>query len=183
MKKYIGFKHSDINTIRTENDSTKFDISIQLVPEVLIKKEDSLKIKFSSAVLMQNYSKCQIYVERGINIYDKDYMCEINIDNNEIILYNGFKEIGETEFIFDEINSNALVDQELIFTLKDIPIKRTDDNEEIFSIEIKTENNGIITQKNNFASTAYFECGYRCKTCDKDNINICLTCLEEYPFY
>ena len=41
----------------------------------------------------------------------------------------------------------------------------------------------MITQKNNLVSKAYFECGYRCRTCEKDNINLCLSCNEEYPLY
>ena len=183
MKKFIGFKHTEVNTVRTINDSTKFDISFEIVPEVLIKKNDTLKMKFSSGVLLKNYSECKINSEKGLNVSHKAFICEININNNELIIYNGFHEIGETEFIFDDRSSNALVDQEFIFTLKDIPMNRTHDNEEIFSIEIKTESGGIITQKNNLPSTAYFECGYRCKTCEKENINLCLSCVNEYPIY
>ena len=183
MKKFIGFKHSEVNTIRAQNDSTKFDITFELVPEVLIKKNDKLRMKFSSGVLLNNYSKCEIISLKGLNITDLEYFCEINITNNELILYNGFRDIGEIEFIFDDRNSNALVDQEIIFTIKDVPMNRTHDNEEIFSIEIKTESEGIITQKNDLPSTAYFECGYRCRTCEKENINLCLSCIDEYPFY
>ena len=183
MEKYIGFKHSEVNTIRSENDSTKFDISFELVPEVLIGKNDSLKMKFSSAVLLQNYSECIIDSIKGIDINDTDFICNIDLKNNELNLYNIFEEIGENDFIFENQNSKALVDQEIIFTLKDIPINRTNKNEKLFSIEIKTEKEGIITQKNNLVSTAYFECGYRCKTCEKDNLNLCLSCSENYPIF
>ena len=183
MKKYIGFKHSEVDTIRTEKDKTKFDIYFEIIPEVLIQKNDSLIIKFSEGVLLQNYLKCYIEAEKGLNILDKDFICEINKEENEIIFYNGFKYIGETEFIFDDKNSTALIDQEIKFVLKDIKINRTDEDDEIFSLEIKIERNGIITQKNNLASIAHFECGYRCKTCEKENNNLCLSCIEEYPFY
>ena len=183
MKKFIGFKHSSVDTIRTENDSTKFNISLKLVPEILIKKNDILKIKFSDGVLLRNYSECKIFSEKGLNIDDKDFKCEINIEENEIILLNGLRDIGEAEFIFDNISSNSLVDQEIIFVLKDIPMNRTDESEEIFSIEIKTESEGIITQSNIMPSLAKFECGYKCKTCEKDNPDLCLSCIEEFPFY
>ena len=71
------------------------------------------------------------------------------------------------------------------YCLKDIPIKRTDENEEIFSIEIKTESKGAITQSNTLPSKAIFDpiCDYKCKTCDKDNVSLCLSCTDEFPFY
>ena len=184
MEKFIGFKYSEVNTIRSENDSSKFDISFDLVPEVLIRKNDTLKMKFSSGILLINYSECIIDSIKGIDINNTDFICEINLTNNELILYNSFENIGESNFIFENQNSKALVDQEIIFTLKEIPINRTNKNEKLFSIEIKTENEEkIITQKNNLVSTAYFECGYRCKTCEKDNINLCLSCSENYPIF
>ena len=185
MKKYIGFKTSDANTLRTEKDKTKFDIYFEIVPEVLIKKDDSLLIKFSEGVILPNYSECLIDAEKGLDNLNKEFKCEINKENNEIILYNGFRAIGETEFIFDDQKSNALVDQEIKFVLKDIQINRNDKDEadEIFSLEIKTESNGIITQKNDLPLIVHFECGYRCKTCDKENNNLCLSCIDEYPFY
>jgi len=181
MKNYIGFKHSEINTVQNEFDPKKFDINFELVPEILIDNNDTLKIKFSSGVLLQNYSECLIDSKKGLNI--DDFIYEINIQNNELVLYNIFNTIGETEFIFDNKNSNSLIDQELLFTLKGIPINQSHNNEKIFSIEIKTERDGIITQRNIIPSTAIFECQYRCKTCEKENINLCLSCIDEYPIY
>ena len=101
MKKFIGFKHSDVDTVRTEKDSTKFDISFELVPEVLIKKNDTLRLKFSPGVLLNNYSDCQIESKKGLNVTNPNFICEIDVKNNELILHNGFHDIGETEFIFD----------------------------------------------------------------------------------
>ena len=58
------------------------------------------------------------------------------------------------------------------------------DTEKKFSIEISTINsNGVTIQLNKLPSTAYFECGYRCQTCEKENINLCLSCAEEYPIF
>ena len=155
MKNYIGFKHSEINTVQNEFDPKKFDINFELVPEILIDNNDTLKIKFSSGVLLQNYSECLIDSKKGLNI--DDFIYEINIQNNELVLYNIFNNIGETEFIFDNKNSNSLIDQELLFTLKGIPINQSHNNEKIFSIEIKTERDGIITQRNIIPSTAIFQ--------------------------
>ena len=182
MKQYIGFKHSEVNTVPNENDSKTFDISFDLVPESLIKKNDTLRMKFSSGVLLKNYPECLIDSKKGLNV-GEDFIYEMNLENNELIFYNIFSDIGETEFIFDNKNSNALVDQEMLFTLKGVPINQSHDNEKIFAIEIKTESDGIITQKNIIPSKAVFQCGYRCKTCEIENINSCLSCVDEYPIY
>ena len=184
MKKYIGFKYSEVNTVQSEDNSGIFDVNLRLVPEVLIDKNDSLKIKFSSGILLEKYSECLIEPIKGLNITDEDFSCEIDTKNNELVINNGFRDIGTVDFIFENQNSKALVDQEIIFTLKNIPIKQNHiNNEKLFSIEIKTESQGIITQKNNLVSTANFKCGYKCKTCEKDNITLCLSCNEDYPIY
>ena len=121
MRKVTGFKLSEVYTEKTDDDN-KFDISFEIVPEILIKKNDKLRLKFSSMVSLKEYSKCQIDSSKGLSILDSDFKCEIDKDNNEIVLYNAFKEIGESLKIFEYLNSTALTDQQFIFSLKDIPI-------------------------------------------------------------
>ena len=185
MNTFIGFKHSEVTTVKSESDYNLFNITFNLVPEIMIRKEDSLNIKFSSAIPLEKYSECIIDAIKGLNISNNDFNLEINVENNELILKNGFREIGENVSIFENKDSKSLSEQEIIFTIKNIPINPNHfKNEKLFSIEIKTINEqGIITQQNNLVSKAYFECGYRCRTCEKDNINLCLSCNEEYPLY
>ena len=92
-----------------------------------------------------------------------------------MIITNVFGDLGETEFIFENKSANALVDQEILFTLTDIPIKQifTDDEDSLFSVELKTEgesseNKSIITtQISNIASKAHSNCYFVCKTLRK----------------
>ena len=74
--------------------------------------EKSTKFIFDKFV--SEYDKIVTELFDNLN---KEFKCEINKENNEIILYNGFRAIGETEFIFDDQKSNALVDQEIKFVL------------------------------------------------------------------
>ena len=183
MEKIIEFKYCEVNTTSSQKgiNSKKFDINFDLVPEILIKKNDSLKLKFSSAVLLQNFDDCFFEIEKGLS---NNFSYEIDKMNNELILLNGFGDIGETEFIFDNKSSKALVDQEIIFTIKNVSISQSHSLKKIFSIDINIENeNGTTIQKNKLPSSANFECGYKCKTCENDNINFCLSCQDEYPMY
>ena len=183
MKNIIGFKRSDVYTEKTAEDN-KFDITFDVVPDVLIKKNDKFIMKFSSAVLLQNYSECIINSTLGLSTSDKDFKCEIDADNNEIILINAFKEIGENISIFEEMNSISLSKQQFTFSLKNIPINSTNnDYETIFSTEIKTESEGKITQTNLLPSTAIFKCDSRCKTCNEGAPSECLTCIDDFPIY
>ena len=188
MEKIIGFKSSEVNTKASQTGINlgKFDIKFELVPEILIKKNDLLKLKFSSAVLLKNYNDdFYVDIEKGLN--DDNFTYEINTQNNELIFFKGvFTDIGESEFIFDNKNSSALVDQEIIFTLKNISITQSHSNalKKIFSVDIRIEsNNGAIIQQTKLPSSANFECGYKCKTCENNNINLCLSCVDEYPIY
>ena len=71
------------------------------------------------------------------------------------------------------MSANAWVDQEILFTL--IPIKQifTDDENSLFSVEMKmegesSEKKSIITTKiNNIASKAHSNCYFVCKTLRK----------------
>ena len=183
MERYIGFKQGNIETNTSEIDPSRFDIKINLVPEVVIQPNDTLNLKFSKGVLLSNYSECSIKVIKGMNISEPDFKCEIKNKTNEITIYNSFRTIGETDNCFNNYNLTTLSQQEILFILEAVPINRTHDNEEIYSVEVKTLTNGTIKQINNLPSTAYFQCGYKCKTCLDENINLCLTCNENFPFY
>ena len=183
MRKVSEFKRTEVHTEKTDDDN-KFDISFEATPEILIKKNDTLNIKFSSIVSLKDYPECKIESSKGLNIESPDFKYEINVDNNEIILYNAFKDIGENVSIFDNLTALALKDQEFKFKLKDIPIySNTNDLENIFSIELKTETDGKTTQKNLLPSTAIFKCDSRCKTCNEQAPSECLTCIDKYPIY
>ena len=183
MKKVAEFKRTEVNTEKTDDDN-KFDISFEATPEILIKKNDTLNIKFSSIVSLKDYPECKIESSKGLNIISSDFKCEINGDNNEIILYNAFKDIGENVSIFDNITALALKDQEFKFLLKDIPIySNTNDLENVYSIELRTETDGRATQKNLLPSTAIFKCDSRCKSCNEQAPSECLTCNDNYPIY
>ena len=54
MEKYIGFKQGNIETNISETDPSKFDIKINLIPEVVIQPNDTLNLKFSKGVLLSN---------------------------------------------------------------------------------------------------------------------------------
>ena len=183
MKKITGFKMSEVSTEKTATNN-QFDINFELVPEILIRKNDLLRIKFSSIVSLNNYPACKINSTKGLSLLDPDFECEIDKDNNELILKNAFKEIGENVSIFENLNSTALTDQQFIFSLKDIPMYSTsNDLENVYSIEIKTESNGIITQSNLLPSTAIFDCDSRCKTCNIESPSECLSCSDDFPIY
>ena len=183
MKKVTGFKRSEVQTEKTEIDN-KFDIRIEAVPEVLITKNDTLNLKFSSIVALEDYPNLQIESSKGLNIESPDFDYKIDIDNNELILYNAFKDIGENETIFENLNSTALTDQQFIFTLKNIPMySNGNDLENVFSIELKTEREGRVTQKNLLPSTAIFKCDSRCKTCNEETPSECMLCSDKYPYY
>jgi hypothetical protein len=183
MRKVSEFKRTEVHTEKTDDDN-KFDISFEATPEILIKKNDTLNIKFSSIVSLKDYPECKIESSKGLNIISSDFKCEINGDNNEIILYNAFKDIGENVSIFDNITALALKDQEFKFLLKDIPIySNTNDLENVYSIELRTETDGRATQKNLLPSTAIFKCDSRCKSCNEQAPSECLTCNDNYPIY
>ena len=184
MRKISGFKRSEVSTEKTEDDN-KFDISFEMVPEILIRKNDKLRLKFSSMVSLDEYTECKIDSTKGLSILDPDFKCEIDKDNNELILHNAFKEIGESLQIFEYLNSTALTDQQFIFSLKDIPIySKSNDLENVYAIEIQTENdNGLITQTNLLPSTAIFKCDSRCKTCNEQSPSECLSCNKDYPYF
>ena len=90
-----------------------------------------------------------------------------------MIITNVFGDLGETEFIFENMSANAWVDQEILFTL--IPIKQIfiDDENSLFSVEMKmegesSEKKSIITTKiNNIASKAHSNCYFVYKTLRK----------------
>ena len=184
MKKVPGFKFYEVYTNKTNKDS-RFDINFEAVPEILIGKNDKLKMKFSSAVSLKEYPECILESSLGLNILDPEFICEIDEENNEITLSNGFKDIGENQSIFENITSIAITEQRFIFKLKDVPIySKNNDHERIYSIELKTKNeDGIITQKTLLPSSALFNCDYKCKTCQENNPAKCITCNENYPFY
>ena len=183
MQKVAEFKRTEVHTEKTDDDN-KFNIRFEAVPEILIKKNDTLNIKFSSIVSLKDYPECKIESSKGLNIESSDFKCEINGEKNEIILYNAFKDIGENISIFDNISALALNDQQFIFLLKDVPIySNTNDLENVYSIELKTETNGKETQKNLLASTAIFKCDSRCKTCNEQAPSECLSCNDKYPIY
>ena len=184
MRKISGFKRSELSTEKTEDDN-KFDISFEMVPEILIRKNDKLRLKFSSMVSLDEYIECKIDSTKGLSILDPDFKCEIDKDNNEIILYNAFKEIGDSLQIFEYLNSTALTDQQFTLSLKDIPIySKSNDLENVYAIEIQTENEkGLITQTNLLPSTAIFKCDSRCKTCNEQSPSECLSCNKNYPYF
>ena len=78
MKKMPGFKYYKVYTNKTDIE-TRFDITFEVVPEILIDKNEKLKIKFSSAVVLQDYPECKLESFLGLNILDPDFKCEINI--------------------------------------------------------------------------------------------------------
>ena len=184
MRKISGFKRSELSTEKTEDDN-KFDISFEMVPEILIRKNDKLRLKFSSMVSLDEYTECKIDSTKGLSILDPDFKCEIDKDNNEIILYNAFKEIGDSLQIFEYLNSTALTDQQFTLSFKDIPIySKSNDLENVYAIEIQTENEkGLITQTNLLPSTAIFKCDSRCKTCNEQSPSECLSCSKNYPYF
>ena len=184
MKKLTGFKYYEIYTNKT-NEDTRFDISLEVVPEILINKSDILRMKFSSAVSLKEYPECKLESDLGLNILDPDFKCEIDVVNNELILSNVFKDIGENLTIFENLTSIPITDQKFNIKLKDVPIYcKNNDHERIYSVELMTENyEGIITQKTPLPSIALFKCDYRCKTCQEGEPSICITCNENYPFF
>ena len=184
MKKLSAFKRSEMYTAKTKDDN-KFNIQFDIVPEILIRKDDKLKLKFSSIAKLEEYSECKIESIKGLDISNPDFKCEINKENNEIILNNAFKEIGESLLIFEHLNSTALTDQHFTFALKDIPMySKSNEQDNIYSVEIQTENNkGSLTQKNLLASTASFKCDSRCKTCKDNAPSECLSCNNDFPYY
>ena len=146
MKKYISFKYSEIITEKTDKDYNIFNITVNLVPEVLTKGNDTLRLKFSKNVLFKDVPNINIVGIKGISSYSNDinvtnqYQMEYNEEDNEIIITNAFPPIAESQFVFDNFTANALVDQELIFTFTDIPIKQINTTDEaLFSVEAKTE--------------------------------------------
>ena len=184
MKKIAGFKRSEISTENTTDDN-KYNINIDLVPEILIRKDDKLRLKFSSVVSLEEYPECSLEVKKGINILNPDFKCEIDKDNNEIILNNAFDDIGESLLIFEYLNSTALTEQQMTFSLKNVPMySKSNEQENIYSIEIETENSeGFVTQKNLLGSTVIFKCDGRCKTCNESTPSECLSCNKDYPYY
>ena len=112
---------------------------------------------------------------------------EYNEEDNEIIITNAFPPIAESQFVFDNFTANALVDQELIFTFTDIPIKQINTTDEaLFSVEAKTEaecEGKIITRQINTIPGVALFCGFTCRTCEKDNMQRCILCKESYPDY
>ena len=183
MKRITGFKRAEVSTEKTNIDN-EFDISFEIVPEILLRKNDELHLKFSSTVSLKDYPECLIESEKGLSISDPDFKCEIDKENNELILSNPFKEIGENISIFENLNSTALTDQQFIFSLKSIPIySSSNELEDIFSIELKTENERKITQTSLLPATAIFKCDSRCKTCNEESPSECLTCSDNYPIF
>jgi len=100
-------------------------------------------LKFSPNVLFKDVPKINIVAIKGFNtssdINESNFNLEYNLENNELIITNAFGDLGETEFIFENKSANALVDQEILFTL--IPIKQifTDYENSLFSVEMKME--------------------------------------------
>jgi hypothetical protein len=185
MKKIIGFKRTEVQTEKTDNDNL-FDINFDIVPEVLIKTNDKLKLKFSSLVSLKDYQECNISSEIGLSILSPDFQCEIDIENNQLILSNAFQDIGKNQTVFENLSSIPIIDQHFKLSLKNIPMFSTsNDLEDIYSIEIKTESDGVITQKNLLPSNAtfYSKCDGRCKTCNESSRAECITCSEKYPYY
>ena len=199
MDKYISFKRVEINAEGTEADYTKFNITVDIIPEVLLKANDTLRLKFSQNVLFKDVPNINIVPEKGIqteldseNNTINNFNFEYDKENNELIFSNAFGSIAETELIFENRSANALVDQEITFTLTDIPVQKiyVDDEDSLFKVEIKTEGKSqieddkiITTQINNVASKAHFNCDYVCLTCQTENRMNCLTCKKEYPYY
>ena len=183
MKKVAEFKRTEVHTEKTDDDN-KFDISFEAVPEILIKKNDTLNIKFSSIVSLKDYPECKIESTKGLNIKSPDFKCEIDKESNELILYNAFKDIGENVSVFENMSAISLSQQEFAFILKDIPIySNTNELENVYSIELRTETNGKATQKNLLPSTAIFKCDSRCKECNEQAPSECLLCSDNYPYY
>ena len=185
MKKIIGFKRTEVQTEKTDNDNL-FNINFDIVPEVLIKTNDKLKLKFSSLVSLKDYQECNISSEIGLSILSPDFQCEIDIENNQLILSNAFQDIGKNQTVFENLSSIPIIDQHFKLSLKNIPMFSTsNDLEDIYSIEIKTESDGVITQKNLLPSNAtfYSKCDGRCKTCNESSRAECITCSEKYPYY
>ena len=192
MKKYISFKYSEIITEKTDKDYNIFNITVNLVPEVLTKGNDTLRLKFSKNVLFKDVPNINIVGIKGISSYSNDinvtnqYQMEYNEENNEIIITNAFPPIAESQFVFDNFTANALVDQELIFTFTDIPIKQINTTDEaLFSVEAKTEaecEGKIITRQINTIPGVALFCGFTCRTCEKDNMQRCILCKESYPY-
>ena len=192
MKKYISFKYSEIITEKTDKDYNIFNITVNLVPEVLTKGNDTLRLKFSKNVLFKDVPNINIVGIKGISSYSNDinvtnqYQMEYNEENNEIIITNAFPPIAESQFVFDNFTANALVDQELIFTFTNIPIKQINTTDEaLFSVEAKTEaecEGKIITRQINTIPGVALFCGFTCRTCEKDNMQRCILCKESYPY-
>ena len=192
MKKYISFKYSEIITEKTDKDYNIFNITVNLVPEVLTKGNDTLILKFSKNVLFKDVPNINIVGIKGISSYSNDinvtnqYQMEYNEEDNEIIITNAFPPIAESQFVFDNFTANALVDQELIFTFTDIPIKQINTTDEaLFSVEAKTEaecEGKIITRQINTIPGVALFCGFTCRTCEKDNMQRCILCKESYPY-
>ena len=192
MKKYISFKYSEIITEKTDKDYNIFNITVNLVPEVLTKGNDTLRLKFSKNVLFKDVPNINIVGIKGISSYSNDinvtnqYQMEYNEEDNEIIITNAFPPIAESQFVFDNFTANALVDQELIFTFTDIPIKQINTTDEaLFSVEAKTEaecEGKIITRQINTIPGVALFCGFTCRTCEKDNMQRCILCKESYPY-
>ena len=183
MEHIISFKYTEVSTVSSESGYNLFNITIDLVPEIMIRQEDTLSIKFSSAIPLGKLSESNIVAIKGLNITDENFTFEINVTNNELILRNGFKDIGQNLTVLEDENAKSIAAQEIIFSLTNVPIKQNYKiMEKLFSMEAKIINNeGIITQENNLVSTIHFNCGYRCKTCEKDNVEFCLSCHDEYP--
>ena len=192
MKKYISFKYSEIITEKTDKEYNIFNITVNLVPEVLTKGNDTLILKFSKNVLFKDVPNINIVGIKGISSYSNDinvtnqYQMEYNEEDNEIIITNAFPPIAESQFVFDNFTANALVDQELIFTFTDIPIKQINTTDEaLFSVEAKTEaecEGKIITRQINTIPGVALFCGFTCRTCEKDNMQRCILCKESYPY-
>ena len=67
MKKYISFKYSEIITEKTDKDYNIFNITVNLVPEVLTKGNDTLILKFSKNVLFKDVPNINIVGIKGIS--------------------------------------------------------------------------------------------------------------------
>ena len=183
IDRYIGFKMATVDTTISEIDTRYFDIRINLIPEVAFQPNDTLNLKFSKGVLLSNYTECYIYEEIGLTTTEPDFKCEIKKETNEITIYNALRKVGVTDLHFNNRTSNTLEKQEIYFIIEAVPINRTHDNEEIYSVEIQSLTDGKIKQLNKIPSTVVFKCGYKCKTCMKENKNLCLTCTNQFPFY
>ena len=188
MKKYISFKHSESSAVGTDAIYTNYNITLNLVPEVLIKQNDTLRMKFSPNVLLKDAPNIEIEGIKGISsILSNESNFQLDKENNEIIISNVFDQIAEPEFVFDDFKANSLIDQEIILTIKNVPIKQINLIDETFySIEVKTETDGpngkVITQIDTVPGIAYFYCDYVCKTCNRTEPDICITCKDDFPY-